>query len=285
MRHLLVTASVAALLTVTTEAGAQDFETTEVADGVYQFRWIGHNAMIVVADGQVVVFDPISVEASEAMAGEIRRVAQGASLSAVVYSHSDADHSTGAAALASAMGAEGVPIIAQEGAVAPIRERGSADQPVPNVTFAERLAFEIGGRDIELHYLGRSHTDNIAVAFVPDVGVAFAVDFIANDRAGYQDLPGWHFPEFFDAVAGMLGIPFETVIFGHGPPGDRASIHRQIAYYDDLTAAVRDAIAAGRTEDQMAAEISLPAYEHFDRYEEWMPLNARGIYRWLTGAP
>jgi glyoxylase-like metal-dependent hydrolase (beta-lactamase superfamily II) len=285
MRHLLVTASVAALLTVTTEAGAQDFETTEVADGVYQFRWIGHNAMIVVADGQVVVFDPISVEASEAMAGEIRRVAQGASLSAVVYSHSDADHSTGAAALASAMGAEGVPIIAQEGAVAPIRERGSADQPVPNVTFAERLAFEIGGRDIELHYLGRSHTDNIAVAFVPDGGVAFAVDFIANDRAGYQDLPGWHFPEFFDAVAGMLGIPFETVIFGHGPPGDRASIHRQIAYYDDLTAAVRDAIAAGRTEDQMAAEISLPAYEHFDRYEEWMPLNARGIYRWLTGAP
>ena len=31
------------------------------------------------------------------------------------------------------------------------------------MTFSDKFRFEIGGRWIELHYLGQSHTDNIAV--------------------------------------------------------------------------------------------------------------------------
>lgn len=264
-------------------AQEQDFETTEIADGVYQFRWNRHNGLFLNIDGAVVVFDPIDSEAAAVFAQEIRRVVPGAQIAGIVYSHSDADHSTGAATMLEAFGQEGVPIIAQERAVAPIRGRGHPDQPEPNVTFAERLSFDIGNRTIELHYLGRGHTDNMAVAFLPDVGVAFAVDFVANDRVGYQDLPGWHFPDFFDALADLLDIPFETMVFGHGPPGDRASVQRQIAYYDDLTSAVRKAIADGLSEDEMAERITLPDYAHWDQYEAWMPLNARAIHRWLSG--
>lgn len=261
---------------------AQEYETTRIAEGVFQFRWIGHNGMFVTTSDGVLVFDPIGVDAARAMASEIQRVAPGSPLAGIVYSHSDADHSTGAAALVEAMGSGAVPIIAQENAVAPIRERGSPDQPEPSVTFSEKLSFRIGGRWIELHYLGPSHTDNIAVPFIPDVGVAFAVDFVARDRMGYQDLPGWIFPEFFDAVAGLLSIPFETIVFGHGPPGDRAAIRRQIDYYDDLTAAVRKAVAEGLTEDEAAEAVRLDAYSHWERYEDWFPQNVRGVYRWVS---
>ncbi len=283
MRHILRALAIA--LCLVQAVAAQDYETTRVADGVYQFRWIGHNGMFVTTPEGVVAFDPISVEAAAAFASEIRRVAPGSPLVAVVYSHSDADHSTGAAALIEAMGMAGlnVPILAHENAAAPIRARASADQPEPTVTFSERMRFQIGGRWIELHYLGPSHTDNIAVAHIPDVGVAFAVDFVAKDRMGYQDLPGWAFPDFFEAVRGLLSIPFETIVFGHGPPGDRASIHRQIQYYDDLTAAVRGAIAEGMTEDEAAASIRLDGYANWDRYDDWFPMNVRGVYRWLTG--
>ena len=262
---------------------AQDrYETTQIADGVYQFRWMFHNAMFVTTDDGVVVFDTIGVDAARQLAAEIQRTAPGSPLAAIVYSHSDADHATGAGALLDAMGQAGVPIIAHEHAVAPIEARGSADQPVPNVTFADKLSFLMGGRWIELHYLGPSHTDNIAVPFIPDVGVAFAVDFVSNDRPGYQDLASWHFPEAFDALSGLLGIPFDTIVFGHGPPGDRASIQRQIAYYDDLTAAVRDAVAAGLTEDEAAESVRLDAYSGWGNYEPWFPLNVRGVYRWLA---
>jgi hypothetical protein len=116
------------------------------------------------------------------------------------------------------------------------------------------------------------------------VRVAFAVDFVSNDRMGFQDLPGWHFPDFFAAVAGLLDIPFETIVFGHGEPGDRGSIHRQIAYYDDLTAAVRDAVDRGLTEDQAAARIDLSEYSGWGQYEAWFAMNVRGVYRWVASA-
>ena len=261
---------------------AQDFETTDVADGVYQFRWIGHNALFVVGGDQVVAFDPISSEAASVLGREIQRVVPGAELAAIVYSHSDADHATGAPALMAAFGQDNVPIIAHERAVPPIRSRASAEQPEPTVTFSDRLTFDVGSRSIELHYLGPSHTDNLVVPFVPDVGVAFAVDFVSNDRVGFQELPGWYFPEVFDALARMLHIPFDTVVFGHGMVGDRSSIHRQIAYYDHLTAAVRRAIAVGLSEDEAAEAIQLPAYANWGQYEDWMALNARAVYRWLA---
>lgn len=271
------------LLSPPSVANAQsDYETTEIADGVYQFRWQAHNGLFVTTDAGVVVFDPIEVEPARQLALEIQRIAPGAPIAAIVYSHSDADHSTGAAALLETMNQQSAPIIAHEAAVAPIRERADTDQPVPTVTFAERMVFYIGGREIQLHYLGPSHTDNMIVPFLPDVGVAFAVDFVANDRVGFQSLPGWYFPDFFAAVAGLLDIPFDTIVFGHGPSGDRASIQRQIAYYDDLTAAVRGAVEEGLTEDQAAERVRLPEYAQWGQYDAWFSMNVRGVYRWLA---
>jgi glyoxylase-like metal-dependent hydrolase (beta-lactamase superfamily II) len=279
--RLLGITTVVASGTAVDIAAQAPYETTEVALDLYRFRWQSHNGMFLVTDDGVLVVDPIGVDAARQMAAEIRTVAPGAPLAAIVYSHSDADHSTGARALMEEMG-QSVPIIAHERAVTPIRERSDPDQPLPTVTFAERMEFRLGSREIELHYLGPGHTDNMIVPFFPDAGVAFAVDFVANDRMGYRDLPGWHFPEFFDAVSGLLTIPFDTIVFGHGPDGDRASIQRQIAYYDDLTSAVRDALARGWSEDQAAGEIRLDAYSDWDEYGEWFPMNVRGVYRWLA---
>ena len=273
---------VPALVVPSTSQAQSDYETTEIANGVYQFRWQGHNGMFVTTDAGVVVFDPIEAEPARQFAREIQRIAPGVPISAIVYSHSDADHSTGAAALLETMNQESAPIIAHEAAVAPIRDRGNEDQSLPTVTFAERLVFHVGGREIQLHYLGRSHSDNMIVPFIPDVGVAFAVDFVSNDRVGFQDLPGWHFPDFFAAVAGLLDVPFETIVFGHGPPGDRASIHRQITYYDDLTTAVREAVDDGLTEDQAADRIDLSDYAGWGQYDAWFAMNVRGVYRWVA---
>jgi glyoxylase-like metal-dependent hydrolase (beta-lactamase superfamily II) len=262
---------------------APNYETTAAAEGIYSFRWVGHNGMFVVTPAGVVAFDPISVEAAATFASEIKRIAPGQPLVAVVYSHSDADHATGARAMISAMGQENVPIIAHELAVEPIRSRGNPEQPEPTVTFARRMAFAPGGRRIELHYLGRSHTDNMLVGFVPDAGIAFAVDFVAKDRMGYRDLASFYFPDQLNAIHRLLDLPFQTVMFGHGPPGDRAVIQRQLTYYDDLRAAVQAAIRKGLTEDQAAEQIRLEEYSSWGQYEAWFTMNVRGLYRVYSG--
>ncbi|MDH3733722.1 MAG: MBL fold metallo-hydrolase [Gemmatimonadota bacterium] len=255
------------------------YETTEVADGVYQFRFVGHNALFVVTDDGVVAFDPISVEAASAYAGEIRKHAPGVGLAAIVYSHRDADHATGANALRQAMESE-APIHAHENALAPLVESADPDLPPPDETFTDQAS--LAGGAVELHYLGRSHSDDMAVGFLPEHGIAFAVDFVAADRFGYRDLSSFYFPDMHDAIAGLLEIPFERIIFGHGPPGDRATIERQLQYYRDLEDLVRTAVDDGLTEDETAEEVLLSDYANWDRYDDWREMNVRGMYRKLS---
>ena len=139
----------AAVLSLATALGvaAQDrYETTEIADGVYQFRWIGHNAMFVTTGAGVVAFDPIGVDAARQFAAEIQRTAPGSPLAAIVYrwdrpafpiSDAPIDHATGAGALMEAMGHRPafIPIIAHRARGrahrgAPARERGRFGRPL-----------------------------------------------------------------------------------------------------------------------------------------------------------
>ena len=255
------------------------YETTGLADGVYQFRFEGHNTLFVSTEAGVVAFDPISLDAAAPYVEEIRRHVPGAELAAIVYSHRDADHATGANILREAFGAD-VPIYAHENADTPLREAANPDLPPPDSTFSERTS--IAGGEVELHYLGRSHSDDMAVAYLPAHGIAFAVDFVSRDRFGYRDLASFHFPDMFGAIEGLLEIPFDRIIFGHGPAGDRAAIERQLQYYRDLDRAVREAVEAGMSEDEAAAEVLLEDYNDWDRYEDWRELNVRGMHRKIT---
>ena len=178
---------------------------------------------------------------------------------------------------------ESVPIIAQRNAVPTLARAASPDLPVPTVTYQEFMSLTLGGRVIELHYLGANHSDNSTIVYVPDVKVAFAVDFVSNDRVAFRELPGWHFPDVFASVPRLLDLDFEVIVFGHGPAGDRDTIHRQIRYYDDLRAEVRRAVEAGWSEERAAAEVRLPEYGDWGQYEAWFPLNVRGVYRWMSG--
>jgi len=94
------------------DAGAQQslFETTPVADGVYQFRFQGHNTLFAVTSAGVVAFDPISVEAAGHLADAISEAAPDQPLLGVVYSHHHADHASGADVLRERLGP--APVIA-----------------------------------------------------------------------------------------------------------------------------------------------------------------------------
>lgn len=275
------------LLVIGAGLAAQDqpqYETTEIADGVYQFRWGVHNGLFMVTSGGVVVMDPINAEAAAVFAQEIKRIAPGQPLKAIVYSHHHVDHASGANVMRDAF-EEFVPIIAHADAASKIAEANSENQPAPDVTFSKEMTLHFGGRDMELRFLGKSHSDNLIVALIPDTRTLFAVDFISRDRVGFRDLQSHYFPDFFDTVRGVLELDFDTIVYGHGPAGDKASVERQLAYYEALRDAVAKAIDDGLTEDQAAEQVTLAAYGDWGAYEQWFALNVRGIYRWLKDQP
>ena len=279
MRAIAAALVVTTLLALPAVAQEPEFETTEIADGVYQFRYQFHNSLFVVGPDGVIAFDPISSEAAVHYAAEIQRLAPDKRLLGLVYSHDHADHISGAPTLFRALGES--PIIAHENAYAKIAAANDPVRPPPAITVTENAVLRLGGGVIELHYLGKSHSDNMLVAYLPVPKIAFAVDFVSDDAVGYRSLPDWHYPELYEAIQRLQQIPFETIVFGHGPVGDRSSIDRQLEYYRELRDAVQEALDSGASKEEAVERVRLPQYGEWRGYNDWFSMNVETMYDWL----
>ncbi len=99
----------------------------------------------------------------------------------------------------------------------------------PDRTFDETAYVDVGGRRVELRYLGRGHTDNDVVAFVPDAGVAFAGDLVEEGAAPFF---GHGFPlDWPETVSRLLELMRVVVVPGHGEVGDRRFCEAQLAAF------------------------------------------------------
>jgi glyoxylase-like metal-dependent hydrolase (beta-lactamase superfamily II) len=95
----------------------------------------------------------------------------------------------------------------------------------PDRTFAETAFVEVGGRRVELRYLGRGHTDHDIVVRVPGGGVLFAGDLIENGAVPYYgDGYPLDWPETAFRVAELVD---GVVVPGHGAHAGRAFIDDQ----------------------------------------------------------
>lgn len=103
--------------------------------------------------------------------------------------------------------------------------------PPDHVVGDEGATIEIGGRPIELHWLGRGHTDNDLVIRVPDAGVIFAGDLLENGAPPWTgDGYPLDWPTTAEAILGLVRAHESPVVVpGHGQVGDRAFVERSVA--------------------------------------------------------
>ena len=107
----------------------------------------------------------------------------------------------------------------------------------PDRTFVDTTSLAVGARPVELHYLGRGHTDADIVIVVPDAGILFAGDLLENDAVPFF---GDGYPiEWPATVTRLLGLVGGPVVPGHGSIGDRAFVERQLAEFEAVVAAAR----------------------------------------------
>jgi glyoxylase-like metal-dependent hydrolase (beta-lactamase superfamily II) len=99
----------------------------------------------------------------------------------------------------------------------------------PDEVFEDSTSIQVGGRSLELRFLGRGHTDADIVILVPDAGVVFAGDLLENDATPWF---GDGYPiEWADTVARLLPLVTGPVVPGHGSVGDRGFVERQLAEF------------------------------------------------------
>ncbi|HYF08185.1 MAG TPA: MBL fold metallo-hydrolase [Acetobacteraceae bacterium] len=260
------------------------FATRQLAENVYLFRFMGHQSLFVTTPEGVVATDPISYrrpQAAQAYIQEIRRVSQ-APIRHLIYSHHHYDHIAGGRPFKEA----GATVIAHRNAKAHLDRLRMPDVvPVDEVVGDEGRVITLGGTRIELHYVGRNHSDNSLVMLLPQSRILFTVDFIPIETIHWRDMPDSFLPDWFDSLDRVLALDWEQMAPGHpyagGRLGTKDDVRNLKQYMTDLMEAVRAAENQGQCFDTAMRDIKLPRYERWGSYEQFLPGNIERFCEWL----
>ena len=83
-------------------------------------------------------------------------------------------------------------------------------------------------------------------------------------------------------VKSVEAIDFEHFVCSHGRLGTKADVSANLRYREAVAAAVREAIAAGKTLEQTRDSVLMSDYKDWEFYEQQRPQNVAGAYRLQT---
>jgi glyoxylase-like metal-dependent hydrolase (beta-lactamase superfamily II) len=289
MSRIVFSGIAAALLAVfaTTPVFAQTaqrpvFATTKVdgTDNVYIFRYENHQAMFVVTKAGVIATDPISLRrpAAKAYIEEIRKITQ-APIKYVIYSHSHYDHIAGGQPFKDL----GATFVAHRNAKKRIAELKPADVVVPDQVVDTDKTITLGGTVLELHYVGKNHSDSTLVMRLPKEKIIFTVDWIPLQAVQFRGLADTYVPDIEQGLKKVIAMDWDKLIPGHPGPGGRQTgtkddARNALAYLQDLSAAAKKAVDDGKSYADAQKDIKLPKYESWGGYGPFLPMNVERYY-------
>ena len=171
----------------------------------------GNTTALVTNEGVVLVDDKFEIDHENIMA-QLKKVTS-QPVKYVINTHYHGDHSGGNAKL-QGLNAQ---IVASEAARQKMVETKMPG--LPNVTLENRLRLYVGGKRVEVHYLGRSHTNGDVVVLFPDHRVLAMGDMFTFGDATPQLVDyngGGSAIEWTKTVEGALQLEFDAVVPGHG---------------------------------------------------------------------
>ena len=283
---------IASLLLSSMTAGASSFPTQEpmggkpfghsvknIGKGLYVFRWWVYRNLFIVTDDGVIVTDPMNPKAANLLRNEIRKITD-KPVKYVVYSHNHHDHISGG----NIFKEEGAKFVGHKNLLKELADHPNPLTPLPDITFEDTYTLKLGGRTLELNYLGPNHGNSLAVMRLPKEKVLFVVDIVTPRRIAFRTMPDFWPDEWIRSLKEIEKMNFDYVISGHGPEGEPAIdpasvVAEQRIYLEDLMAAVKKAIDSGiHSPDALRKTVKLPKYENWRYYKEWLPMNIERIW-------
>lgn len=246
---------------------------SNVKGDVYRFQNNFHFAMFVVTSDGIVVTDPINADAVGWLKEELAKQFPGKRVTHMVYSHSHGDHNSGGQAWG-----DGIEVIAHANTAKNLKEGQTA---MPTRTFNDKLKFETGGKSFEITYLGRGHGDDLSAVVVRPENVAFVVDAVSPGRLPYRNFPGVDIDGMIDQIKAVESLDFDILTPGHSANGSKQDATDTRIYIETLRKRVKMGIDAGKSLDQIKADVTMDDYKNWGAYEQYLPLNIEGMFKWL----
>jgi cyclase len=132
----------------------------------------------------------------------------------------------------------------------------------PNVTFTERMAFHGTDRSAELVAYAGGHTEDDAVLFLPQEGIAFMSDLLF---IGHQPYLGGGDPDRLRHILEQVSdLAPRLLVPGHGPVGTAESLKVMSQYVSTLDALARTMVEEGEAEETIDT-MAIP-----EPYDDWL---------------
>ena len=152
------------------------------------------------------------------------------------------------------------------------------DRPRSNIT--------LGGTTLELNYVGKNHSDNMLVMRLPKEKIIFTVDWIPIEGVQFRGMADTYVPDIEEGLKKVIAMDWERMIPGHPGPGGRLGTkddaRADLAYLQDLSAAVKKAVDEGKCYADAQKDIKLPKYEKLAELQGQLPADEhRALLRFL----
>lgn len=263
-------------------------ELAQIASDVYLFRYARHVAMFITTDEGVILVDPIGQgnPRTPSLIKEAIRTVTDQPVRYLLYSHWGADHGIGGAVFAAT-----AQFVSHRNTAPKIAAANDPTSPVPQVTFDETMAVELGGKRIDLYAANLSAVDDYFILHYPARRLVMTVDYVQPRNIPFRTLLG-HPDRIVDRLQWIHdNLDFDVLVSGHDSPqmtGTRVDVLEQRQYYLDLSDAIAAAQGAGAADnsEQMLQSVRAalePSYGRWRRFDEFLALNVQGVLNWRAG--
>lgn len=247
-------------------------EITRIAGDLYRFRNAGHFSVFLVTPDGIIATDPVNAEAAHWLKQELaKRFKQ--PVKYLIYSHDHSDHISGGEVFADA-----ALVVAHENAKEVIlgEKRPTA---VPNITFSDRMTLELGGKQVELIYVGKNHSNNSIVMRFPAERVLFAVDFIPVESLPFRDFSDAYIEDWIGSLKRVEALDFDILAPGHGSLGRKEHVRMLRSYMEELRDEVLKYARQGKSLEEIKQLVKMEKYSGWGQYKAYLLLNIEGMYR------
>jgi cyclase len=152
----------------------------------------------------------------------------------------------------------------------------------PSVTYSTKKVLDLGGREVQLLFLGRGHTNGDTVVFLPKERIVCTGDLMESQIAYMGDA---QFGEWVTTLDALKRLDFDTDLPGHGLPfKGKELITAFQGYLRDLMKQAADLRKQGVAADAAAQRVDLTAYRSSFPQIQGRGAELRGVrrlYAWM----
>jgi cyclase len=147
----------------------------------------------------------------------------------------------------------------------------------PNATLTQDMTLHRGGREIQIRFFGRAHTDGDIVVFLPRERIVATGDMITSALSYTGDAFVQEWPATLD---GVLSLDFDTVLPGHGTVfKGKDHIRNLQAYWRDFYQQATALRKQGVAPEEAAKRIDLSKHAGVIPAAKNPGVDARGVDR------